>query len=508
MDINWHAHDMATSEPRRYQLTAEATAGLIGDWAKGDGPLYRRLERALRGAIGRRAIPAGSRLPPERELSRLLAVSRTTVTGAYEALKGDGWLESREGSGTRVRDRHKEWTDLPLFAPGMELPIHADILPLLSGVGEAVDLTAPGFRGYGDLPVESSVLPSVELAGAIDESVGYIPLGIPRLREAIADWLADQGLPTSADQVLVTSGAQQAISLTTTLLVRPGDTVIVENPTYYGAIDSFRLAEARTLAVPGSASSLDVDRLREILAAGRPRLIYLGLTFKNPTGSLVPDDVRHRLADLIDEYEVPVIDDLAFGSHLIDTEPPPPLATYAKRGQVVTVGSMSKLFWAGLRIGWLRAEPPLINQLARLKVVADLGSSIPSQLLALHLLDAGDEVIATRRRQLRSRLAVLIEALQSCLPDWQYERPLGGVFVWVKMPHGDAGELAQLAIRRGVRITPGSVFSPDGSFGDHIRLPFVAPEASIRDGIERLAAAWGDYSALATTRRGSPPPLV
>lgn len=492
---------MANSNQSRYQLTSDATAGLIGDWAKGDGPLYRRLERALRSAVARRAIPPGSPLPPERELARLLAVSRTTVTGAYDALKDEGWLESREGSSTRVRDHHEDWSDLPLFAPGMDLPIHADILPLLAGVPEAVDLTSPGFRGYSDLPSDRATLPSAELAGAIDESVGYVPLGMPRLREAIAAWVSQQGLPTTTDQILVTSGAQQAISLATALLLKPGDGVVVENPTYYGAIDAFRLAESRLISVPDSALGIDVDRLRDVIKAVRPRLIYLGLTFRNPTGTLVSDGGRQRLSRLLDSTEIPVIDDLAFGSHIIDTEPPPPLAAYGKRGQVITVGSMSKLFWAGLRIGWLRADPPWVERLARLKVVADLGSSLPSQLLALRLLEAGDDLLASRRAQLRSRSNTLIDALTRCLPDWQFERPKGGVFVWARMPRGNATELSQLALRRGVRITPGSVFSIDGSFADHVRIPFVAPDKVLREGVERLALAWRDYASMATTRR-------
>lgn len=464
-------------------------AQILGTWASNDRPLYEQLADAVREAIERRDLVPGTRLPAERELARLLVVSRTTVSGAYEALKAEGYLESREGSGTRVCAVSDGENEAPI---GHGIPRLAAFWRRGSE-REVVNLTRSGFRGFSDLPAGALAIDSAELAGLIDDSVGYSREGLPELRAEIARWMTQNQLPTSADQVLVTTGAQQAINLLTTIHLRPGDGVILENPTYYGAIDSFRWADARLLPVAVGPGGPDVDQVADLLARRAPSMAYFTLSFHNPTGAVATDAVRRRLAAIAVASGIPVIDDLELASHYVERPPPPPLAAYTDAANVISVASMSKMFWAGLRVGWVRAEPEMLARVARAKVVADLGSSLPTQLIAARMLRHGVEIAAARREQLAERRRVLEEAIAEDLPDWTYEPPAGGVFLWLRLPRGDGTELSQLAERYGVLVQPGATLSADSSFTDHVRIPFVEQPGTIRIGVARLARAWAAY---------------
>ena len=236
--------------------------------------------------------------------------------------------------------------------------------------------------------------------------------------------------------MLVTTGAQQAINLLTTVYLRPGDGVILENPTYYGAIDSFRWADARLLPVAIGAHGPNVDEVAHLIERQAPCLGYFTLSFHNPTGAVASDAVRRRLAAIAEASALPTIDDLELASHYVDHPPPPPLAAYTDAPNVISIASMSKMFWAGLRIGWVRADPEVLALVARAKVVADLGSSLPTQLIAARMLREGDAIASVRRAHLVVRRRVLEEAIAELLPDWTFDPPAGGVFLWLRLPHG------------------------------------------------------------------------
>ena len=465
-------------------------AGILGTWSRGDRPLYRQLADALRDAIDRRDLPPGARLPSERELARLLVISRTTVSGAYEALKAEGYLESRQGSATRVSTaddmaHHEAVAGKGL--PGLALFWRRGL------ESEVINLTRSGFRGFRDLPPDVATFDASEFRDLIDDSVGYSPEGLPELRLEIARWMTQNQLPTSPEQVLVTSGAQQAISLLTTVYLRPGLGVILENPTYYGAIDSFRWADARLLPVSIGPHGPDLDHVEDLIAHRSPSMAYFTLSFHNPTGAVASDAIRRRLAAIAETNGLLVIDDLELAWHYVDRPPPPPLAAYSDAENIVSVASMSKMFWAGLRVGWIRADPDVLARVARAKIVADLGSSLPAQLIAARMLQRGAEIAATRRMQLAIGRQALEDALAEALPDWTYEPPSGGVFLWLRLPFGDGVEMSQLAERYGVLVQPGATLSVDGMFNDYVRIPFVEHPDTIRIGIARLARAWAAY---------------
>ena len=464
---------------------------LLGPWAERKGPLYERIAHALEQAMRTGELPPETRLPAERWLAQSLGVSRSTIVAAYALLQERGWVSSKRGSGTQVcafspkRSLRLRQKQLNPLAHGSTIDSY------LSEQREAIDLStgAPawptGFDAELCVPLPDEIAPSLE-------EYGYVPQGLPPLRQAIAERYSSSGLRTKPEQILVTTGAQQAITLLATLLLQRGDTVIIENPTFFGAIDSFRAAGVHLAAVPIEASGFDLQRLGELLSARGAQCLYLS-TFHNPTGNALSDLQRRQLVEMAQKVNLPLIEDLTLANVVLEKEPPPPLAAYAQEGAVISIGSLSKIFWAGLRVGWIRGTVPLIERLARLKAVSDLGSSMISQLIAIRLMPYLEQVKQLRRQELTPRRDLLLELLQSRVPSWSWLRPKGGLFVWVHLPEGDVRELAQEALQEGVIVLPGTTLSVDGTHTAWLRLPIFLPPDRLQRGLERLIAAWERY---------------
>lgn len=475
---------------------------VLGGWSHASGPLYRLLAQALRTAILEGDIPAGTRLPAERALAEALAVSRTTVVAAYDGLEQEALITRRHGSGTWVES-------LSLAKTGAYRPTSNGSLArsplfetLLSEPHDTIDLSTGAPDALDGLAPDAFALADAELAPLLT-TTGYAPLGLPALRDAIALHLDRMGLPTTAKQVLVTSGAQQALALAATLYVQRGDSVMVENPTYFGALDTFRALGARLLPVAVDHEGLRTDILQRALGASLPRLLYLTPTFHNPTGAVLSQTRSRAIASLAGELGLPVIEDNAFADLGIRGEAPPPIASYAPSEAILTIGSMNKLFWQGLRVGWIRAPENILSRLARVKVIADLGTGTLTQAVALRLLTHIAEVKAARRQQLQERLTLATALLHEHLPDWTWAPPAGGFFLWIHLPHGDASEFAQIALRFGVIVTPGTVMSVDDSHQGYLRLPFLLRPDVLESGIQRLAQAWSMYTELAREKHTS-----
>jgi DNA-binding transcriptional MocR family regulator len=460
----------------------------IGGWADGTGPLYGRLASALRAAIEAGEVGAGTRLPPERPLAAALGVSRTTVVLAYGRLREQGLATSRQGSGTWVprRPEHPR-------APG---PDERGRSFLVDSVTRAASEEAAGTIGFMGACLPGSCVPLAEEWRAAEADVaeiaagtGYSPLGSLALRCAIAKRFAARGLAASPDEILVTNGAQQAIDLVGRLLVARGDTVVLEDPTYLGAIDAFALAGARVVSVPVGGEGADIGALGAATRSG-PVLVYLVPSFHNPTGTVMPERARRAVAELAESRGVVVVEDESLADLAFRDEPPPPIAAFARRASVLTIGSMSKLFWGGLRVGWVRGPRALVARLTRLKVTTDLAGSPLGQALATRLLPRRDEVARARRAESRARLDCLARLLRERLPEWSWQEPLGGLTLWVRLPSPVAEELARVAPRHGVAIVPGPVHSPSRRFPDRLRLPYVLDEATLDEGVARLARAW------------------
>ncbi|HLN79964.1 MAG TPA: PLP-dependent aminotransferase family protein [Thermoanaerobaculia bacterium] len=471
----------------------------LGAWSQGSGPFYRRLANGMRSAILRGDLPPGARVPAERNLARLLAVSRTTVVSAYEILRQEAWLESRQGSGTRVRPAPRRSQARGAEPPSFRRnPVYRS---LIEGSGGTIEFLGAHLPGTGAIPEE--ILSLRDGVARLARGHGYLPAGLPELRRAIAKRLDARGLPTKEDEVLVTSGAQQAIGLVATLFLQRGDAVAVESPTYLGAMDLFTNAGAHLVPVPVGEAGVLTGALKDVVSRASPRLAYLVPTFHNPTGSVVPEAARREIARIADQSDTPIVEDDTLADLTLGAEPPPPIGAFSRGGTVITVGSLSKVLWGGLRIGWIRASEPVLARLTRLKILTDLGCSILSQLAAVELLAQIETIRRARRREVRTKYGRMARLLKSLLPSWTWTPPAGGLSLWVRLPHGDATGFAQVALRHGVAVVAGPLASPDSSGADRLRLPFVHDANTMTEGMQRLGRAWRAYSPEARGERTS-----
>ena len=447
----------------------------------GPGPLFRQLARAVAAAIENGSLAEGFRLPSERMLSAALFVSRGTAVAAYELLAADGLAARHQGSGTYVAG-----------ADAMGLPDGREGSPLVHrlvershGPSAVIDLSISVLHDATGLAAVT--LTSNDLRSMAPET-GYSPWGSSGLRALVAGHVTDWGLPTSAGQVVMTTGAQQGISAAASCWLRPGDDVVVEDPCYPGAIAAFAQAGARLVGVPVDGEGVRLDELRRALE-GRPALVYLQPTVQSPTGTVLSLARRRRVAELVRLFRVPMVEDLALAD-LCWTPAPPPVAAFCPEESVAVVGSLSKVLWGGLRLGFVRAPEALALRFARVKATSDLGSSAVSQMLAERLLSGGADAWRAPCGHLRHRYEVLADALSDRLGTWSWDEPSGGLSIWVSLDGADAERFAQSALRHGVAVATAAPLSVSDRHPDRIRLSFASPPAVLRQGVERLQRAW------------------
>lgn len=463
-----------------------AFVGELGEWMLGPGPLYRQLARAVAGAIERGVFARGVRLPSERALAAALVVSRGTTVAAYDQLVADGLIERRRGSGTYVLGAGI--LGLPPGREGSAL-VHR-LVDRSAGTSTIIDLSISVLHDASRVPAFTLTAEDLK---AVQPDTGLSPWGLEGLRAALAVHVSGWGLPTRPEEIVVTTGAQQAIAAAAACWLRPGDTVVVEDPTYPGAIAAFGQAGARLVGVSVDRDGVRIDELATALAA-RPALVYLQPTVHSPTGALLSESRRRAIARLIAETRVPLVEDLALAD-LAWRPAPPPIAASCPDAAVAVVGSLGKLFWGGLRIGWVRAPAPLAVRFARVKATQDLGSSALSQVVAERLVTAlatpsGARHAEALRTELRTRYETLAAALSEQVPEWTWDAPAGGLSVWVRLPHDDADAFAQSALRHGVAVATAPALSPSTRHRDRLRLAFSAPAPELRRGAGRLAEAW------------------
>ena len=349
-----------------------------------------------------------------------------------------------------------------------------------------------------DFPLDLFIVPEDEYRALVHDRL-YYPLGMPALRQAVADYYCQRGLPTAAEQILVTNGAQQGLTLAAALYVQRSDAVLVEDPMYFGVLDILRIAGARTSSLPVGAEGVAPAVLRDRMIATAARLVYLTPTFQNPTGTVMPRAARKEVSRIAAGLGVPVVEDEVLAELVLDGTLPLPIAAYGADAPVITVGSLSKLVWLGLHVGWMRAAEPVIERLGRLKSAMDLGSPLLTQAIAVRLLGAVELARKLRGAELRGKRDAAATMLRERLPDWTFRTPGGGMFFWVKLPSGDAREFAQVALRHGVMVVPGPVMSAGDQQTQRIRLPFLADALTFANGVRRLTSAWREYRA--TDRR-------
>jgi DNA-binding transcriptional MocR family regulator len=461
---------------------------LLGAWPTAGVPAYAALAARVRLLVLDGRLPVGVRLPPERELAGSLGVSRTTVSAAYDVLRDSGHAASRQGSGT--------WTSLP--SSGAQVPTWAPE-PAPEGVldlAHAAPSAPPHLHGAYAAALEA--LPR-HLPGT-----GYDYRGLASLRSRLAERFTERGLPTTTDQVLVTSGALQAVRLGLALAVGPGDRVVVEQPGYPNGLDVVTDLGARAVPVPvdPARGSWDVGALAAAARQTSARAAYLIPDFQNPSGALMPTAARREVARALERaVTVAVVDETLVELALDPLEMPAPFATFAGRQvPVVTVGSASKIIWGGLRVGWLRSDATTVARLAALRSRQDLASPVLEQLACLHLLDELDSVRQHRVSELRRSRDALVGLVRARLPDWSFRVPQGGQVLWCALPGGSSAALAAAAGDLGVRITPGSRFAADGTLESWVRLPYTRTPEELAVAVPLIARAWAMTGGRATGR--------
>ena len=454
----------------------------LDGWQRDRGPAYRALAGALRTLVLDGRVSVQARLPAERELSAVLGVSRTTVAAAYELLREEGFLASRRGAGS--------WTALPAGRP---MPV-AGLSPFPTDAGGVIDLGVAALSAPEPW-ITAAMTAAVAELPAYTRTHGDFPCGLRVLREAVADRYRQRGLPTTADQIMVTSGAAGALTLLLRLLVGPGDRIAVESPSYANALQAIRFAGARAVPVPLEGDGWQLDAWARTLREAAPSLAYVIPDFHNPTGLLMPEPQRRELVQLAAATGTQLIVDETMAELVLDPDAPPmppPLAAFDRTGICISVGSAGKTFWGGLRIGWIRARPELIRRLAADRASLDVSSPVLEQLAVRQLLaECLPEVLAFQRQRLREQRDALAAAVREQFPDWTFRLPQGGLSLWVRT--GDAGPggsaLATAAERFGVWIGSGPRFGVDGVLERFVRLPYAQPPEVSREAVRRLAAA-------------------
>tara|TARA_B110000503_G_scaffold49702_1_gene80673 strand:- start:7944 stop:9401 length:1458 start_codon:yes stop_codon:yes gene_type:complete len=468
---------------RLVRIGASRLARLLGEWSQGSkGALHSKLADSLRGLIASGALPSGTRLPSERGLGVALGVSRNTVTKSFDLLRGDGAVSSRQGDGTYVSTTNSAYS----IRGDDRLRSFTEVDDL-----DCIDLRSAALPGLSMVADHLNLLDSSRSRQLV-ASHGYYPSGLAELREAVANYYSELGLPTSPEHILITSGAQQALRLAASSVVDARSTVLIEEPSFRGAIESLRSQGAHLVSVPSGGGGIDVDELAAAVARERPALIVLQSTVHNPTGSVLDLYRRRRVAEIANRFNTPVIDDATLADTIIDGDRRPvPLA--AGSDMVMTVGSVSKSFWGGLRVGWVRAQPDVIAELAAVKGGEDLGTSLVAQLLASRLLPQIERARDERFRVLTESRRLILDALALLLPTWTVEVPMGGASLWVKLPMARATSFAHRAGIAGVRVLPGATFSAHDRLDDYLRISYAGLPAHTQRGVELMAECWDSY---------------
>ena len=452
--------------------SARALAELVGDLTTDRPPRYAALAGRVRRLVADGRVPLGTRLPAERELARALAVSRATVTAAYTRLREDGWATARQGAGT--------FAALPAgphrgaWVPG----------PVDDG---AIDLAHAAPSAPASVPAA--------LAAALEElprfltSHGYHPAGLPDLRARIAGRYTMRGLPTTPEQVLVTNGALHGVSIGFSALLGRGRRVLVEQPSYPNALQAARALGARVVpvALDPEEPAAWLDATERTLAAVRPAAAYLMPDFQNPTGVLLDAAGRERLARALRRSGVPAVVDETFAELGLDTPAPLPLAAFGAGH--LSVGTLSKVAWGGLRVGWVRAEADVVRRLTAVAVRSSMSGPVVEQLAACALLDGLDDSLPGLRGQLRERRAVLTAELRQRLPGWRVPEPAGGLVLWCGLPSARSRAVVAAAERLGLRLAAGPLFVTGHALDDRLRLPYTQPPDVLRRAVALLARA-------------------
>jgi 2-aminoadipate transaminase len=485
-------------------------------------PLYRQISQGLREAIASGELAEGSRLPPERAMAKELGVNRTTIMNAYNELASEGLIERHVGRGTLVKrayfnqEETSFYQDMPSWLLGLASPQYPQSETKQNTIGitgqyqlyaNNVEMLVDGKEGKnGEMISFAQAAPALDLfpveqirtlinEGLMDarqSAFGYCPVeGLQSLRRGIAERMRKRGVSVDVSNILILSGSTQGIGLIGRFLLHPGDEVVVEVPTYLGAIQTFRELGAKIIGIPTDNEGMRVDLLETILTRRQPRLIYTLPTFQNPTGVVMPLERRRRLLLLSQRYQIPILEDDAYGEIYFEGEEPQPLKAFDTHGNVLYLSTYSKTLAPGLRIAWLAAPEPVIERLSLHKQVFDLNTNAFGQWIVSELLRRSlfDEHLLMIREVYKKKCASMLQAIEAYWPPGiRINQPLGGFHLWCLLPINlRARTVLREALHEHVAFVSGEPFHVDGGGQHAMRLSFSSQEESnIREGVQRL----------------------
>ena len=381
----------------------------------------------------------------------------------------------------------------------------ADRMNLLKGseIRELLKLTAQpdiiSFAGGMPAPELFPVEQMMEASIAVLKENGRAALqystteGFPRLREQIAErMLAKNNIHTDADHILVTSGSQQGLDFSARVFLNPGDVVLLESPSYLGALNAFKACEPKFIEVPTDDGGMIMEELEKILATTeRVKMIYVIPDFQNPTGRTWDLERRHKFMDIVNKYEIPVVEDNPYGELRFEGEYMPALKSLDTKGLVIYLGTFSKILAPGYRLGWVCADDEILAKYNFMEQAASLQASTEAQLVVSKFIDMFDldEHVATIKECYRKRRDVMIQTMEREFPpEAKFTHPNGGLFTWVELPdYINTNEMAKQCLARNVAYVPGDGFFPDAGHNNCIRLNYSCmPEEKIEQGMTIL----------------------
>ncbi len=457
------------------RISASRLHGLLGP-AGGSAPAYLWLAERVIELVSDGHLMHGARLPSERDLVRALGVSRTTVTRAYGVVRERGFALAQQGSGTVVQ------------VPGGLARGGGEPLPQDFGIDPEVvvaDLRSAAPPAPDGLT--AAYAEAMTRLAAYTGGMGYFPAGLTELREAIADRYTERGAPTDPDQIVVTTGALAAQVAVLHGLLRIGDRIVIESPSYPNTLEMLRDSRMRMRPVAISGDGPDFDGLSQSLPAAQAMIALPD--FHNPTGVYLDDEQRAMLARLWRQHDVlGIVDETNVEMWVDDPSPALPMAAHSP--SCVTIGSAAKTYWGGLRIGWVRAPASMVQAIHHARLCLDLGAPVLEQLVVTELLRADGRLSPASRQALRVSRDALLD-LRVRLPDWSVTVPRGGLSLWWHLPAPRSSDLVAAAWKRGVLLASGSSFAVEGhGLEAFIRTPFAVPEDQLRAAIPLIADAW------------------
>jgi DNA-binding transcriptional MocR family regulator len=445
---------------------------------------YQRYAEELTALIRSGEMAPGTRLPSVREASRSRRISPATVFEAFYLLQARGLIESRPRSGFFVRSA-------PQAAPvrATSTAPRSRAVAVSDLVFEVLEATRrPGVAPLGSAFPGVDLFPLKQLARALNTGmrqlepariVEDLPPGNERLRRQIALRYALSGTRVAPDEIVITNGAMEALTLSLQAVTQPGDAVVVESPCFYAALQALERLRLKVVEIPcDPRHGLDLAALRMALHRQDVKACWLMPSFQNPTGASMPEARRRELLALLESHEVPLVEDDVYAELYYGAHPPSPAKAFDSRGLVMHCSSFSKCLAPGYRVGWVAAGR-YAQAITRAKVMTTLSTAVPSQqALAEYLAHGGYE---RHLRKLRRTLARQHEIAARMAARYfpagtQLSSPEGGYFLWVQFPQGvDTLQMHREALERGINIAPGQIFSATRAFGNCLRLNFGHP---------------------------------